>query len=534
MQYANCPQLLRLNQRRRAHLPSVSWHGVIAVLLTFSLNCAAQSSSTTAAASDGDTKAALQELQSEIHELKGMVVQLQQETVSSRAEIGRLREELAAERGANASNATVDEQSPPYASAQLQHQVDQLEEDQQLLSSKLDTQYQTKVESASKYRVRLSGIVLFNLFGNSGSVDNQDVPTWAMPPNPGESSGSVGGTLRQSIIGLEAFGPDFLGARTSANVNFDFGGGFPAVYNGVDSGLVRLRTAAVRLDWKDTSIIAGQDQLFLSPLAPTSFASLIVPPLSYAGNLWAWTPQLRVEHRFALSEDSKITLQGGFLDPLTGQPPNNMNAMDYTYYRTPDAGEQSRQPAYAARVAYSHPMFGQDFTIGAGGYYSRQNWGYGATVNGWAGTMDANLPLGKMFTLSGEAYRGAAIGGIGGALGRSVTYSLPLSNPNTYVNPVNDVGGWAQLKYRAMPKLEFNGAFGLDNPFAADVRYFGEQAMSYAPAYLTRNRSAFGNVIYRPRSDLLFAAEYRRLRTFTIYDNSYEAGQVNMSMGVLF
>ena len=529
MQDANCLRLFRFHDRRS--VPFISRHAAIAVLLTFSLPCAAQSSSVAAAANDGDTKAALQELQSEIHELKGMVVQLQQETVSSRAEIGRLREELAVERGGNASNATVDEQSPAYDAAQLQQRVDQLEEGQQLLSSKLDTQYQTKVESASKYRIRLSGIVLFNLFGNSGSVDNQDVPTWAMPPSTMTSSGSVGGTLRQSIIGLEAFGPDFLGARTSANVNFDFGGGFPAVYNGVDSGLARLRTAAVRLDWKDTSIIAGQDQLFLSPLAPTSFASLIVPPLSYAGNLWAWTPQLRVEHRFALSEDSKLTLQGGILDPLTGQPPDDM---DYAYYRTPDAGEQSRQPAWAARVAYSRSVFGQEFTIGAGGYYSRQNWGYGGTVNGWAGTMDANLPLGKMFTLSGEFYRGAAIGGIGGALGRSVTYSLPLTNPDTYVNPVNNVGGWAQLKYRATSKLEFNGAFGQDSPFAADVRYFGEQSSSYAPAYLTANRSAFGNIIYRPRSDLLFAAEYRRLRTFTIYDSSYEAGQVNMSMGVLF
>ena len=55
-----------------------------------------------------------------------------------------------------------------------------------------------------------------------------------------------------------------------------------------------------------------------------------------------------------------------------------------------------------------------------------------------------------------------------------------------------------------------------------------------APAFFGTNRGAFGNVIYRPRSDLLFSMEYRRLRTFTIYDNSYEAGQVNLSMGVLF
>ena len=70
--------------------------------------------------------------------------------------------------------------------------------------------------------------------------------------------------------------------------------------------------------------------------------------------------------------------------------------------------------------------------------------------------------------------------------------------------------------------------------FAADVRAFGEQSQTYGDPTLTRNREAFGNVIYRPRSDLLLSLEYRRLRTFTIYDSSYEAGQINMSMGVLF
>lgn len=479
--------------------------------------------------------AALQDLQSQVRELKQLVLQLQQQTVDSHAEITKLRQEIESRSNSGGAElASGDGQSANYMgpnAGQVGQRLDHIEEDQQLLSSELKDQDQTKVESASKYRIRFSGIVLFNLFGNSGSVENQDVPTWAMRPYSSGSSGSVGGTMRQSILGFETFGPDFLGARTSANVNFDFGGGFPATYNGVDSALVRLRTAAVRLDWKDTSVIAGQDQLFLSPIAPTSFASVIVPALSYSGNLWAWTPQLRVEHRFAMPGDSTITLQGAFMDPLTGEPPDSEY---YTWYRTADAGEQSRQPAYGVHVGYSRPMLGQIITIGAGGYYSRQNWGYSRNVNGWAGIMDAILPLSRKFSLSAEAYRGAAIGGLGAALGRSVLFNGSLSDPATSVVALNDVGGWAQLKFHATPKLEFNGAFGEDNPFAADVRDFGDQSASYAPYFITRNRTAFGNVIYRPRSDLVLALEYRRLRTFTIFDSSWEASQINMSMGVLF
>jgi hypothetical protein len=477
---------------------------------------------------------ALQELQSQVRELKQLVLQLQQQTIDSHAEITKLREELESHGSGGDAEPAGGEQTASYLGsnpAQVGQRLDHIEEDQQLLSSELKDQDQTKVESASKYRIRFSGIVLFNLFGNSGSVENQDVPTWAMRPNPSDSSGSVGGTMRQSILGFETFGPDFLGAHTSANVNFDFGGGFPATYNGVDSALVRLRTAAVRLDWKDTSVIAGQDQLFLSPIAPTSFASVIVPALSYSGNLWTWTPQLRVEHRFAMSDNSTITIQGAFMDPLTGEPPD---AEYYTWYRVADAGEQSRQPAYGAHVGYSRPMLGQNFTMGAGGYYSRQNWGYSRMVNGWAGIMDANLPLSRKFSLSAEAYRGAAIGGLGAALGRSVLFNGSLADPATSVVALNTVGGWAQLKFRATSKLEFNGAFGEDNPFAADVRDFGDESTSYAPYFITRNRAAFGNVIFRPRSDLVLALEYRRLRTFTIFDNSWEANQINMSMGVLF
>ena len=470
-------------------------------------------SSAAQAPSDANVTTSLNELQSEVRELKDLVQQLKQETTASRAEMTRLRQQLEAERG-----------NPTPVDVRVGH----LEDDQQLLSGKVDEQYQTKVESASKYRVRLNGIVLFNLFSNQGTVDNMDVPTLAYHPGALDSSGSFGGTLRQSIFGFEVFGPPLMGAKTSGNVNFDVGGGFPYISNGVNAGLVRLRTATMRLAWKDTDVIVGQDQLFFAPNSPTSFASLIVPALSYSGNLWAWTPQMRVEHRITMSDTSTFTLQGGILDPLTGEPPYY-----YTWYRTPQAGERARQPAYAGRIAYSHPVFGHTFTMGTAGYYSRQNYGYGRDVNGYAAMADWNLPLDRWFSLSGSFYRGQAIGGLGGGIGRSVLYSGPLLDPNSSVLPLNTVGGWAQLKYRANSTLEFNAAFGQDNPFAADVRVFAE-AQSYGDPTLTRNQGMFANAIYRPRSDLLFSLEYRRLKTFSIYNTDNTAGQVNLGMGILF
>src|SRR5207244_10985007 len=115
------------------------------------------------------------------------------------------------------------------------------------------------------------------------------------------SSRALAASRLQSAVGLELFGPRPGGARTSGNLQVDFSGGFPNTLNGVNYGLLRLRIASMRMDCARTSIIAGQDNAFISPQSPTSFASLSVPTFGYAGNLWGWIPQVRVEHRFDIS-----------------------------------------------------------------------------------------------------------------------------------------------------------------------------------------------------------------------------------------
>jgi hypothetical protein len=274
--------------------------------------------------------------------------------------------------------------------------------------------------------------------------------------------------------------------------------------------------------------VAGQDAPFFSPLSPSSIASLALPAFAYAGNLWTWTPQIRLERRLKLTENSSFLLQGGILDPLTGELPSSQ------FLRTPQAGEASRQPAYATRTAWSHRLFNHELTLGVGGYYSRQNWAFHRNVDAWAGTTDWTIPLAGRWELSGEFYRGRAIGGLGGGIGRSVVLNGALTAPSTQVRGLNSSGGWAQVKFRETEKFEWNGAFGQDNSFARDLRLFPLSSQSYFDPSLSRNRSAFLNFIYRPRSDLLFSVEYRRLQTISVSGNSESADHVNVSLGVLF
>ena len=95
------------------------------------------------------------------------------------------------------------------------------------------------------------------------------------------------------------------------------------------------------------------------------------------------------------------------------------------------------------------------------------------------------------------------------------------------------MGGWTQFKFQITPKLELNGVFADDNAFAGDVRGFATDANNFL-TILGRNRGALVNAVFRPRSDLLFSAELRRLRSFPVYSDSSVTNQVNLAMGILF
>jgi len=522
-----------------------------AVFLSSGSSYGQTSSMNSSSPADASVADSLRQLQQQVQQLQAAMQEMKEETGRYRAETVELRRELqatrrqldtlqgpataAAFRTADIQGAQETEKNQSDSSSADSKTIDQrmtrLEEDQQLLSAKVDDQYQTKVESGSKYRVKVSGLLLMNVFSNNGYTEHTEIPGVALATTPsttgGNTGGSFGATFRQSEFGLEVHGPTLMGAKTSGHFMADFIGEFPETVNGSVSGNLHLRTGSVNLDWAHTSIVAGMDGIFFSPLYPTSFASLAIPAFTYSGNLYGWTPQVRIEHRWTSSEYSTITLSGGILDPLTGETPPN------EFLRLPGAGESSRQPAYATRLAWSHRVFGRNLTLGAGGYYSRENWGFNRNINGWAANTDWIVPLGQYFTLSGKFYTGRAIGGLGAGIGRSVVFNGSLTDPATIVRGLPSTGGWAQLGFKPLPKLEFNAAAGQDNVTSADVRGF-TQTTGYFNADLNRNRSEFVNFIYRPRSNLLFSTEFRTLRTFSVNGPSNRANQLNLIMGVLF
>jgi len=484
-------------------------------LLLFSLPLFAQQATEPALVS------AIRDLDASLKETRVQLQQSRSEIQQLRDEVNSLRQQLSA--GA-ATPSNQDASSASQDTSSLDQKVSALADDEQMLKSKVYDQYQTKVESGSKYRVKLSGLLLANFSSTSNAVNDIDVPNLAGGPFP-DTPGSFSGTLRQSEIGLNVDGPTLLGARTSGLVIMDFSGGLDKTPNGTDFGIARLKIGRARFDWTNTSLEVGQMEPLISPLSPTSYASLAVPALGYSGNLWSWTPQIRVEHTWNF-ETWHNSLQAGIMDPVSGQYPG------YAYERQPLAGENSRQPAVVARDSVSRAVAGRKMTFGVGGFYGRQNYLYGRNINSWAATTDWTLPITNRFELSGEAYRGQAIGGLWAAYGASIVASGPVSVSTTQIQGLNVVGGWAQLKFRATPKLEFNSAFGQDNPFAADMAAYGPPSLY---EYVARNRTTMVNVIDHPRSNLVVALEYRHLCSYWS-GSSYPdtADHVDASLGVIF
>jgi hypothetical protein len=487
-------------------------------------------------AQENQTAAAHDENPASPEQLQSVVLELRNQLQQSRTELQQLRQRVSALE-ARVGTPAVEQPagslptlaSPaPAAPVPADDTLRSLREGQELLSARVNEQEQTGVESTSQYKVKLSGLILMNASANQGRVDIQDLPGLAFTPGAGRSGGDFGATLRQSLLGLEVFGPKLAGASSSAGVEVDFFGGFPRAPFGVSSALMRLRTAHARLDWTNTSVAVGQEAPFFSPLSPTSYASVAEPAFAWAGNLWVWTPQISVEHRWATGENSGFSLQGGILDALTE------GVLGSQVQRTPSPGEASRYPAAAGRLGWSGTLFGHNAQAGVGTYVSSQNYGFDRNTRSWAWTADWNLPLAPILTWSGEMFRGQALGGLGGGVWNSIVADQPTSEPGASIAGLNTIGGWSQLKLAPSSRWELNLAAGMDNPFSSDIERFAQEFTVEGRSPLARNQAAFLNAVYRPRSNLLVALEYRRLRTYFRNGDHASAGHINLAIGVSF
>ena len=427
-------------------------------------------------------------------------------------------------------------ESSPNSSDSNAAAIQDLRERQAIQETEIATQEQTKVETESKYPVKITGMILMSGFKNTSGVDLASNPSVATG-----GPGTAGATVRQTVLGIDARGPHLFGANSFADLRIDMFGSpaasTPTSYSGYyipNSAFVRLRTAHAGLYWDRTELSFALDRPILSPDSPTSLTATAVPALAWSGNLWTWNPQVVISQTLARHGAAGVELQAALIDvgdaPLTPAVAPTATPVQ----SAPTSAERSSKPGVEARIAYGGPDRDDGRAhIGLGGFFAPHVSSLGRNFDSWAGTMDARIPLIAHLEFSGDFYRGAALGGLGGGGYKDFAYALNQTTLGYYFKPLDDVGGWAQLKATASERLQFNAAFGLDNVFSGQLRRYYVEGGS-ATQNLDRNRTYTSNVIYSPSAYLVFSFEYRHLESAPVEGLPYASNIIGLGAGYKF
>ncbi len=468
------------------------------------------------------TQAALQQSQAELIKLRAEITTLHAQGQPTNADPGQ---------SSASTTSALTEPASEATSSSVQAEIRSLHEQQEILQAEVKQHDQIKLETASKYNLTITGLVLFNAYSNAGVVDNAELPAFALPRNPGSSHGSVGASLRQTMFGAIATGPVIAGAQSYASINLDFFGGADTNNFGYTTlnGFVRMRDAQLGLAWSKSKLQAGYTSPLISPLSPASIATVAQPALSASGNLWTWSPQVQFQQDVAIQGRSRISFEAGLISPASP---------DYSSIQLDSPVQASRRPGVEGRIAFhagdtTSPR-PRSLALGVGAYTANQFYNSSTRIHSWAVTGDWQVPILKWLDLTGEVYRGRSLGGLGGGLYKDTFAGTDLVTGIARTVGVETAGGWTQLKLTANSRWEANTMFGLDGAFSSSYRSV-VLPPSTSPYTLTaRNRTIAGNLIFRPRSSLIFSPEYRRIQTWRYTGASYIANIFTLSAGYKF
>jgi len=477
--------------------------------------------------------AQIQQLTAAMERTQAQLKQSQQQLDEMRTQLAALQQQMQPQQGATASTSAADPVTPAADQPQSQSaELENIRERQVMQEAQIATHDQTKVESESKYPVKITGLLLFNGFVNTHAVDMPATPTVAVP-----GSGSTGASFRQTVLGVDARGPHLFGARSYADLRVDFYGNITPTslsqfgsYSTNDSFL-RLKTAHAGMQWQNTDAVFSYDRPLISPDSPTSLTAVANPALAWSGNLWSWNPQLTLTQNVPFARAHSLQLQAAMID--AADAPISLAGLYSAAPIPPSGAQQSRWPGFEARVALLGSNADDHDHLGVGGYFSPHLTPTGRRFDAWAGTLDARFHLPARLEFSGNFYRGLALGGLGGGAYKDYAYIYVPSLAEYFFRPLNDVGGWTQLKEKWSERLEFNVAFGIDNAFASDLHHY---VVPSGTAYqnLARNRTWTGNVIYSPSAYLLLSFEYRYLTSAPITGASSASNVIGLSAGYKF
>ena len=365
-----------------------------------------------------------------------------------------------------------------------------------IVERRVEEQAQTKVDSPSRFPLELTGTALFQTFYNTKGANSVDGPTTAAA-TPGRAA--AGATVRQSIIGLRYHGPQTLwGGKISGSLMMDF-------WDGNTEGATtpfRIRTADFTVDWATRSVSLGLMKPLISPHNPNSMAYVGITPLTSAGNLWRWQPQVRFEQRAGWFKGQAAVMQTA--EDSTGAPANLIN--------------NRRRPSLELRAAAAKSFSGdRSFEIGVGTHVSESRISAQSLPSRIVSADWLITPLSKL-SLTGTFFSGENVHHLG-ALRQSFRIAA-----NGFITTVHSTGGWTQISVPATDRLTFNWFAGIHDDRDSDLNR-GQNG---------RNRNAGANVMYRMAPNVVLTFEGLQIRSNYVGAANRRMNRYDLSIAYLF
>jgi hypothetical protein len=248
---------------------------------------------------------------------------------------------------------------------------------------------------------------------------------------------------------------------------------------------VRLRVATLDAAWKNTTLGLAFDKPIISPREPDSLAQVGVSPLTAAGNLWLWQPQVRIEHRISLTEQAGLRAQFGIY-----QTSESGTGLSTEY---PDLARS--RPGYQGRFEFWRQSGSRRIEI-APGFHLSSTRVLGQSVPSRIFSLDWLIRPAARVDFTGTFFHGENTGVIGG-LRQGVNVI------NGQARAVGATGGWGQFTFRATERASFHFYGGQEDDRNRDLDRGG----------VGKNQGYGANIMYRLGSNILTSLEASQVRT---------------------
>jgi hypothetical protein len=243
------------------------------------------------------------------------------------------------------------------------------------------------------------------------------------------------------------------------------------------------------MDWKTRSIKLGVDKPIFNPRDPDSLAQVGVSPLTGAGNLWLWMPQIRLEQDLPLGASSGVNAQMGAVETHEANPMGR-----------PRPASRLRRcgPAWKGRVMAWHKLDENRRLEIAAGFHLSTTHAAGFSIPSNLVSLDWFFNPWRRVEFSGAFFSGQNVANLGtGAINQG--YYIDYGSAEA----IDSTGGWGQVTIHTIRRLDFH-------------LFTGQQDYeSTGAAGQCDPEPAFRRQLYfRVAPNVLFGPEITQTRTF--------------------